>query len=307
MRDWDLGIDLDKLQAFYAVTLLGGVGPAARALGRSQPAVSHRLRGLSDALGVPLFEKVGRHLRPTVAGQDLAARCAELFALTRGIEAVVKNQDGAIRGTVVVGTYATVASHLLVPSLVDLLAAHRELTLRFAFGLGGPLVERLQRGELDIVLLAGTRHQQTDRLVMHPLAADRMIAVAAPGLVKPRAARLPALRALRHLAWEGEDETFDQVAAFVRNHQLSSATTVVVPHLESLRRLAIAGAGWTIVPRYVVSDDLAERRLIDLEVSGLTVPLAFQLVTRARAPTTPAVRAVLAVLHKLRPGGRPRG
>src|SRR5690349_15469865 len=117
MRDWDLGFDLDKLQAFYAVASLGGVGPAARALGRSQPAISHRLRALSDGLGVVLFEKVGRRIRPTAAGRELAERCSELFALTRSLHAATTTSDGAVRGIVAVGTYATVASHLLVPEL----------------------------------------------------------------------------------------------------------------------------------------------------------------------------------------------
>jgi len=303
MREWDLGVDLDKLQAFYAVAQLGGVGPAGRALGRSQPAVSHRLRGLADALGVALFDKVGRRLRPTAAGRALVDRCAELFALTRGLEAATKSADGAVRGAVNVGTYATVASHLLAPGLVTLLAAHPELTLRLSFGVESELVERLRRGELDFALLAGTRHAHDPRLEARALTPDRMLAVAAPGFLPRGAPRLPALRAARHLAWQGgSDEAFDRVATFTRAQALAGPTTVVVPHLETLRRLAMAGAGWTIVPRYLVADDLAARRLVDLRLPGLDVPLAFHVVTRARAPDTAATRVVRALLLGLRPG-----
>jgi DNA-binding transcriptional LysR family regulator len=300
MNDWDLGFDLDKLQAFYAVVRLGGVGAAARALGRSQPAVSHRLRALADGLGVELFEKVGRRLQTTAAGDALAERCAELFALARDLEnALASQHDGDVRGVVRIGTYATVASHLLAPGLAALLEAHPELTVRFSFELAGPLIRRLEAGELDVVLVAGHRLGEVAGLAVERIGSDPMLAVAAPDLVPPRVPRLRALRALRQLAWEGDDETFAQVRAYVEAERLSSARTAVIPHLETLRRLALRGVGWTIVPRYVVAGELASGALVDLKLRGLAVSLDFHRLVRARAVTTPASRAVMSLLEEL--------
>lgn len=300
MRDWDLGFDLDKLQAFYAVTQLGGVGPAARALGRSQPAISHRLRALADGLGVPLFERVGRQLRPTPAGAALALQCAELFSLARNLPAAIRADD-VIRGRVSIGTYATIASHVLAPLLDPLLAAHPELSLRFVFELAPPLLERLRRGDLDLVLIASSL-RSTDGLDVHALTRDRMVAVAKPGFLPPRTPRLAALRAKRYLAWEGNDESYAKVRAWAEANTLIGDTTLVVPHLESLRRLALRGVGWAVLPRYTAADDLAAGLLVDLAPKGLDVTLDFHLVTRARSLPTAAVRAVRAVLEGARPG-----
>lgn len=300
MRDWDIGFDLDKLQAFYAVTQLGGVGPAARALGRSQPAISHRLRALADGLGVPLFEKVGRQLRPTPAGAALAERCAALFSLARDLPAAIRVDD-AIRGRVSIGTYATIASHVLVPLLEPLLASHPDLSLRFVFELATPLLERLRRGDLDVVLIAaGLR--ATEGLEVHALASDRMVAVATPGFLPPRAPRLAALRTTRYLAWHGNDESYAKVQAWAEANALVGDTTLVVPHLESLRRLALRGVGWAVLPRYAAAEDLAAGRLVDLKPKGLDATLDFHLVTRAKAVPTAAVRAVRHVLERARPG-----
>ncbi len=303
MRDWDIGFDLDKLQAFYAVTQLGGVGPAARALGRSQPAISHRLRALSDGLGVALFDKVGRQLRPTPAGVALADRCAALFSLARDLPAAIRADD-TIRGRVSIGTYATIASHVLVPLLDPLLAAHPDLSLRFVFELATPLLERLRRGDLDVVLIATNleRSGATEGLEVHALNADRMVAVATPGFLPPRAPRLPAMRAKRYLAWHGNDESYAKVQAWAEANALIGETTLVVPHLESLRRLALRGVGWAVLPRYTAAEDLAAGRLVDLKPKGLDATLDFHLVTRARSVPTAAVRAVRAVLDGARPG-----
>src|SRR5690349_16574414 len=92
-------MDMDLLAApvrsFLEIVRLGGVSPAARAVGLSQPAVTKQIRALEAALGCPLLERAGRGVRLTPAGELLAdfarrgARVFEEFAqalgeLTRG-------------------------------------------------------------------------------------------------------------------------------------------------------------------------------------------------------------------------------
>ncbi len=73
-------------------------------------------------------------------------------------------------------------------------------------------------------------------------------------------------------------------------------------HLESLRRLALRGVGWAVLPRYAAAEDLAAGRLVDLKPKGLDATLEFHLVTRAKALPTAAIRAVRSVLESARPG-----
>src|SRR5262245_24017623 len=78
-----------RFETFYEVARLGSVAGAAVVLGRSQPAISHRLRALQDELGVELFEKAGRTLRLTEAGQRLRDRCADFIAWSRALHEAV--------------------------------------------------------------------------------------------------------------------------------------------------------------------------------------------------------------------------
>src|SRR5688572_18973891 len=147
-------VDLVLLQTFHEVARLGSLTAAAARLGRSQPALSHRLRALEDDLGVPLFEKIGRRLVLTEWGRRLQGRCLDLVALAREVRHAV-DAEGAIEGTVAIGTLPTVVSHLLVPALSALWARHRRLRLRFGFDFMPQLFEQLRGGQLDLVVAVG--------------------------------------------------------------------------------------------------------------------------------------------------------
>src|SRR5262245_38553035 len=121
-----------RFQTFYEVARLGSVARAAASLGRSQPAISHRLRALQDELGVELFEKVGRTLRLTEAGRRLRDVCADFVSWSRVLHAAVAD-DATPTGRVTIGTLPTVASNLLVEPIANLLDSFPALELVFLF------------------------------------------------------------------------------------------------------------------------------------------------------------------------------
>ena len=82
---------LKAIAAFEAATRLGSVTAAARELDSTQPAVSQRIRALEDALGIPLFDRTGRRLRPTRSGQeyydDITGALRRIVGATRRLQA----------------------------------------------------------------------------------------------------------------------------------------------------------------------------------------------------------------------------
>lgn len=81
---------LKAIAAFEAAARLGSMTAAAQELGTTQPAVSQRIRALEDAIGVPLFDRSTRRLRPTRSGQeyydDTAAALRRIVGATRRLQ-----------------------------------------------------------------------------------------------------------------------------------------------------------------------------------------------------------------------------
>lgn len=289
------------LQTFHEVARSGSVTAAARRLGRSQPAVSHRLRALERDMGVPLFEKVGRALRLTDYGRRLQAECLDLMARSQGIAERVRGVEGGLEGRVTIGTLHTVATHLLVPLLGPFFARHPRVALSFRFGTVSDLQELLRSGACDLIVVVG---EATARgLDATPLGELSLAAIMTPDMAAGHRRRISprSLGKRRYLAFGGDpDPTFDLIDEFARAHDLEDAYTPHVPHIETLRALAASGAGYALLPRYTTRRDRDAGRVVALAVDGLQATVPVSLVRRAEQVMTPALEAAFEALGALR-------
>src|SRR3970040_1336670 len=77
---------LPQLRVFEDSARLGSLPRAAEELHIAQPTVSVQIKNLTDTVGLPLFEQVGRRVYLTDAGQRLYAGCHEVFRALSTLE-----------------------------------------------------------------------------------------------------------------------------------------------------------------------------------------------------------------------------
>jgi DNA-binding transcriptional LysR family regulator len=186
-------VDLNLLYTFHAVAASGGVGAAARTLRRSQPAVTARIRQLERDLGVVLFERAGRGVKPTIVGRAVLERVAGLVASLGTILDEIHAAGGEPVGTVRVGALPTLTTYVLPPVVAELLAAYPRLRFDIAPGLLATHLERLARGELDAVVSVGDAPERG--LAIREVGQVRaMAAVPASMFARARVLKLEAMR-----------------------------------------------------------------------------------------------------------------
>ncbi len=108
------------MRAFLATAEEGSFSAAARVLGLTQPTLGRQVAALEEALGVTLFERVGRSVRLTRAGRDLMAPAGEMrdAALRFSLMAEGRSQD--ITGHVSITATEFVAGRVLPAALASL-------------------------------------------------------------------------------------------------------------------------------------------------------------------------------------------
>jgi len=148
-----INLDMDVLRTLVTAQQLGGFNRAASEIGRSQSAVSQQIRKLEDQVGEPLFRKQGRGLIPTEAGDMVLAYARRILDLND--EAVVALRGRAVDGIVRFGLPADFAETWLPAALGRFKRAHPAVRIEAAVDRNRRLLERLDRGELDLVLALG--------------------------------------------------------------------------------------------------------------------------------------------------------
>jgi len=158
--------DLIHLRAFKTVSEQGSLGRAADVLGMTQPALSRTIRKLEDQVGAPLFERHTKGMHPTDLGHALLAHATLLLHQSDAALEDLQALRGLARGTVRVGTLASLAGRLLSQSIAELLAQHPQLQVQVVEGTWDQLHTALCRYEVDLAL--GVAVDDTEEVMAIP-------------------------------------------------------------------------------------------------------------------------------------------
>lgn len=252
--------DLDLLASFLEIYRRGSLTAAATALGVSQPAVSGQLARLEDQLDTVLFERSRRGAVPTPRAHELARRIAAPLDQLRG--ALAEDADGqAHQGTVRLGAAGELTASRLVPALAPL--ARAGLHLHITLGLAEQLLTALAEGELDLVVSSVRPSPRLRGLTAMPFVDEEFVLVAAPTTARNtdpgRLAEDPAA-ALAHLPIVAYSPELPIVRRYWRSEfgrRPPNPVSVIVPDLRAVLAAVVAGAGISVLPRYLADPALA--------------------------------------------------
>ena len=146
-------LDTDVLRTLVAARQLGGFNRAAQQVGRSQSAVSQQIRKLEEQVGQPLFRREGRRLALTEAGDVILSYARRILDLND--EAVAAVRGTALGGTIRVGLPTDFAESWLPMALARFKRAHPGVRVEASTDRRAVLIDRLDKGQLDLVLLFG--------------------------------------------------------------------------------------------------------------------------------------------------------
>lgn len=162
-------VDWNQLRAFLETAETGSLSAAARKLGQSQPTLSRQVAALELALGVTLFERVGKTMALTSTGQELLAHARVMGAAAHELGLAATGRSEAVTGVVSVATSDAVAAYLMPKILLQIRQAAPGIQVEVVASDG---VSDLLRREADIAIrhLRPEQPELIGRLVRHSSA-----------------------------------------------------------------------------------------------------------------------------------------
>ncbi|ARL88695.1 LysR substrate-binding domain-containing protein [Burkholderia pseudomallei] len=242
---------LDDLRAFEAAARLGSVRQAADDLALTHGAISRRITKLSDDLGFKLFEKSGRGLRLTPAGETLHLTLGRFFhELTETIEGL--REANSQQSALVLSCEPSVAMRWLIPRLASFQASHPDVAVHLS--VGGGLVQ-FRRDRIDLAIrrldfpLPSEWHVQE-------LFAEKVGPVASPQLV-------PGFKKGDYIAL-GSKTRPDAWSQWLSTHPSFRRPVDVryYDHHFLMVEAAAAGLGVALSPQVLATDDINRDRLV---------------------------------------------
>lgn len=312
-------MDSDALNTFLTVHRRGGVSHAARALHRSQPAISRRIALLEEELGVPLFERVAGRTKLSDAGRVMVPYAERAVAAAQDAENAIRALTRQNAGPVSLAVVGTVAGGRLSEILKRFAREYPDVELSLRTATSGEVSDLIRRGEATIGLRYDiVRLRDLDYI---KLATERLQVICAPDhpLAGKRVAKLADLRNERWIAFPeipGRREiSASHVFALFQTHGLGEIDWTPVDSLTAQKRLVEAGLGIALLTQSHAADELRFRSVSTIRVGDLAASQDIVAVTRRGGFLSAASQRLLEVLREGFAGtnsaglktGRPKG
>jgi DNA-binding transcriptional LysR family regulator len=293
-------IDLYKLRIFMAVVREGSFRAAAERLYITQSAISQHIKDLETALGRQLFERGWRGVTLTAHGELLQSYAQRIFALVAEAENALTNLENLPEGRLSIGATPGVGIYLAPDWIGRFRSRYVQFTVALQTGVTAQVVsdilaQRLElgfvEGELDNhhhprlgicilqevpqMVIVGTKHAwwHLDEVPLQALADQ-------PFIVRPP-----------------NSQSRIWLEQTLRAHGIEPRISAEFDNIESTKRAVAAGTCITILPHYVVQNEIAQGTLHALSIQGNPLRRTLKLIWDQSAHFTPIGRAFLDMLR----------
>jgi DNA-binding transcriptional LysR family regulator len=169
-------MDFRDLKYFEVIAEEGNLGRAAERLHRTQPALTKCIDRLEEDLGAKLFEKDGRGMRLTAAGEVLVRRTRQMAMMVEETSREMQDYAGGLQGKVRIGCLPTLAEHMMPRVFEQLLREAPAIGVSLTVAMNDNLLAALRDGELDLVV--GPMADADPDIVCEQIAEDTMVVMA---------------------------------------------------------------------------------------------------------------------------------
>jgi DNA-binding transcriptional LysR family regulator len=240
-----------QLKVFEAVARRGSVTRAAEELHLTQPTVSVQIRQLSGAVGLPLFEQIGKQLHLTDAGRELQGVCRQLFDLWSGFEMTVDAMKGIQRGRLRLAVVTT-AKYFVPRLLGPFCARYPEVEVALEVANRDAVLARLA-ANLDDLYIMGMPPQHYD-IEAVPFLDNPLVVIAPRQHELASRRRIPLKRLLqeRFVVREAGSGTRLAVEQFLAKRKLKLQVKMEIASNEAVRQAVASGLGLSVISLHAV-------------------------------------------------------
>lgn len=252
-------MDFIYLHTFCEVARWGNFTRAAEVLGYAQSSVTTQIQKLEEQYGAVLFERYGRRMQLTQAGEVLLSYARQILALQTEAQAQLAEQQ---TGTLTIGTIETLAAFYLPPILQIFRQTHPRITLTLQSGNEASIVQAVKEGLCDLGLILD--HVLVDpEMVCIPLRQEEFAIIARPDSPSGHGSEITVQElANARLILTEEGCTY---RALLLQALRASGTPYAIAcefgSLEAIKQCVMCGLGIAFLPRVTVQEEVAQGKL----------------------------------------------
>ncbi len=268
-------MDLNQFRVFYHAAKFKSFSLAAEALSVTRPLISIRIKQIEEAYGVKLFERSGRRVELTNAGEVLFSYAERVFNLVKEADSHLEDMKGVGVGTLKICTGLTVGTYYLPPLILAFQKRYPHIEIRMKVKNKKAVVDDILSFTDDLGFVGNM--DSNERLIITPLWEEELAVIVSRSHELARSPSLPPSK-LNHQTFilrEQGSGTRELVEETLKRSKISVKTTLELGSDEAIKRAVEVGLGISMVPRRVVKEEVKKGVIRAIRLSGETPVLRY--------------------------------
>ncbi len=281
-----------QLRVFTEVAKHLSFSQAAEQLHLTPPAVTMQVKELEGHVGMPLFERQGRQVHLTMAGEYFLVYAKRLLSTLKDADNVMARFKRVETGVLTIGLLST-AGYFLPALLARFQSEHPGVDVRLDVTRDlTKLMDRLHSNEIDLAVM-GRPPKGEYALRSEPFAGHPMVFVCPPGHPLLGVGHPPVDALVHHplVARELGSEVRHVLDNYLREHRLAPRIAMEIPSNETIKASVMAGLGIGFISLHAVVAEVRSGQLHLVEFEGTPVIRTWNIVHEASKVLSPAAEA----------------
>jgi LysR family transcriptional regulator, low CO2-responsive transcriptional regulator len=279
-----------QLRVFTEVARHLSFARAAEVLHLTPPAVTMQVKELEGHVGLPLFDRNGRKVTLTTAGEYMLVYARRVLSTLKDAEDAAARLQQLEVGTLTIGMVST-AKYFLPRMLAEFRREHEGIEIKLAVGNREQLVKMLQGNEVDIAVMGRPPKELATRA--EPFAAHPHVFVAPPDhpLLKIGHPTVDSLRPYGFILREAGSGTRAAMEKFLEKSRMEPRVVMEMNSNETIKQAVMAGMGISFLSLHTIGLELDNGLITILDVEGTPIVRAWNVVHTLSKLLSPAAEA----------------
>ncbi len=285
-------MDIPELKAFISIAECQSFSRAAERLFLSQPAISKRIASLERELNRPLFDRIGRRIYLTEAGQALLPQARHILQSVEDSRRSMANLSEQIEGQLTIGTSHHIGLHHLPPVLRSFNNLYPQVQLDIRFMDSEAACQAVSHGELELGIVT-LPSQAMENLQMEILWPDPLSIMTSRDHPLGKEKKLGLKKLSEYPAILPAQGTFtrERIEAAFRPKGIELEVSLSTNYLETIKMLVSVGLGWSVLPT-----SMADKNIVRHEIKELKLTRTLGLVKHKARTLSNAALALQKIL-----------
>lgn len=295
-------MDLTLYKTLLEVAKWQNYTKAGESLGYAQSSVTSQIQKLEMEYGIEIFERVGKKMRPTPAGDILLRYASKLVKLVEESKITVAGQT---TGSFIIGTHeTTMCSYMLPPYLGAFKRRYPQITITINEVVENDIYRALKAGECDMGFIVEREIHDPD-LIFENIQEEEFVIIASPD--HPLAAKssivpqdLNGCEILMSTIGSRCRNLFEKM---LRKHQIQYTLAYEINNYETVKKCAMHGLGLSLLPKTTVTAETQNGQLAILPLDYPNFKLNVQLCYHAKRQLSMPMKAFVQLMCRPTPHG----